>query len=83
MFDSIMTKLPELKTDEYFKFMESFISELEKVLPIKVYGFTYYSTLGYYWITPNVDINDNFIVDGTPNQIPFSTAYKLVYGMKW
>lgn len=78
-------KLPTIKksngnfTKEYISFMANLVKKLEKILPIKIYGFTYYSDIGYYWYTTAKDIKGNLILDRSPNRMPFDRAFNYVY----
>jgi hypothetical protein len=68
-------KLPEPGTKKFYTYMENFIPLLESKIPIKVYGFSHYQHLGYYWKNPDGYDEQN------PNQISFRMAYFLIYGV--
>lgn len=46
-------QLPKMDTDEYFALMNDVIAKFEKMLPVKVYGFTGYSRIAFNWILPS------------------------------
>lgn len=67
--------LPYLESSLYFDYMKDFINILESRLPIRVYGFSGYSTIAYYWKNPEGYDEPN------PNTISFRMAYYICYGV--
>ncbi len=72
-------KLPRARSEEYFKFLNRLTKDLEAALPIRVYGFTDYSHISYYWYTDRRKANGELVLGNYPNSMPFSRALRIAY----
>jgi hypothetical protein len=64
------SKLPEARSEEYFKFMTEFIEKADKQFGIQIYGFTDYISIAFYFVKKDGTL------DNHPNSVSFSTLYE-------
>ena len=70
------TILPDLETKDYFNFYTQFIKDVETKLPVKVLGFSYYSSISFHWLNEDGVTYDPY----SYCIMKFNILYKFVYG---